>query len=421
MTELLLATSNILYFVEMDILGVTSNHSKRVAYISLMIALEINLSPEECVDIVGLSILHDNGFSEKLLYERLKGDHIKRLGDLEQVEDHCNNSEENIKNFPFMTDVKNVIKYHHERYDGTGFFSVKGESIPIMAQIISFADTIDLLVNLKENYIEKEEKINSFLTEQKNKLVSEYILNAFQNVRSNTSFQLDLKGEFLDKALKRNIPYFGKELSLKDLRSISKVFSKIIDCKSKFTSMHSTGLVEKISIMADYYKKDNDEKTKLIIAADLHDIGKLAIPNSILEKTSRLTEKEFETIKAHAYYSRSCLESLEGLEDIDEWIANHHEKLNGTGYPNGLSSDKLNFNSRLLACVDIYQALKEDRPYRKSLSHEQCMVILYHMANDSLIDSKITNDMDIVFAINFKISVPRRCIISPINNKFSED
>ena len=396
MTELLLATSNILDFVEMDILGVTSNHSKRVAYISLMIALEINLSPEECVDIVGLSILHDNGFSEKILHERIKGNNLKKLGDLERVEDHCHISEENISDFPFMTDVKNVIKYHHERYDGTGFFSVKGENIPIMAQIISFADTIDLIFNLKENYIEKEEKLNRFLSEQKNKLVSEYILDAFYNISSNTSFQLDLKDEFLDKALKRNIPYFGKELNLKDIRSISKVFSKIIDCKSKFTSMHSTGLAEKISIMADFYNKDEYEKTKLIIAADLHDIGKLAIPNSILEKPSKLTENEFEIIKTHAYYSRTCLESLEGFEDISVWIANHHEKLNGTGYPNGIFAEKLDFNSRLLACVDIYQALQEDRPYRKSLPHEQCMLILYNMANDSLIDPKIVKDMDFV-------------------------
>jgi HD-GYP domain-containing protein (c-di-GMP phosphodiesterase class II) len=151
------------------------------------------------------------------------------------------------------------------------------------------------------------------------------------------------------------------------------------------------------SKMAKYYNKSEEETLKLIIAADLHDIGKLAIPNSILDKPGKLTKEEFDIIKTHSKYTRLCLEPLYGFKDIIEWTSNHHEKLNGTGYPNGIGGEKLDFNSRLLACLDIYQALTEDRPYREALSHEQSMEILCEMANDNLIDSNITKDIDFVF------------------------
>ncbi len=397
LNDLLLAISSVLDFVEMDILGVASNHSKRVAYISHNLAKEINLSSEECFDIVALSILHDNGFSEKILHNNLQGKHRKKLKDLERIEDHCIIGEENIKGFLFLTDVTNIIKYHHERYDGTGLFGIKGEDIPLMAQIISFADTLDLVFNLKERHKEKEEEIFKYLEKQENKLVSSRILEAFYNVYNKISFSLDLKDEFVDKALIRNLPSFGKVLHYKDIRNITKVFSKIIDCKSEFTAEHSLGLSDKVSKMADYYNKSEEEKFKLMIAADLHDLGKLAIPNSILDKTSKLSNEEFLLVKTHAYYTRTCLESLNGFNDITEWASNHHERLNGLGYPHGLSAENLDFNSRLLACLDIYQALTEDRPYRGSLTHKKSVDILYEMANDNLIDHRIVKDIDCVF------------------------
>ena len=89
-----------------------------------------------------------------------------------------------------------------------------------------------------------------------------------------------------------------------------------------------------------------------------------------------------------------------------DWTSNHHEKLNGTGYPNGICAENLDFNSRLLGCLDIYQALTEERPYRGALSHEESMKILYEMANDNLIDFSITKDIDFVFGSKQKDGLP---------------
>lgn len=397
LNELLLSMSYVLDFVEMDVLGVASNHSKRVAYISLAIAKHLKLSKEECFDIVALSILHDNGLTEKALRGGAKLEpHTKRRF-LEKFKDHCIIGEENIANFPFLTDVSRVIEFHHERYDGSGFFKLKYEEIPKMSQIISFSDNLDTEFNLKENYKAKEEDILKYIESKRNKWSSSVIIDAFYKVTDLTSFYLDLQDEFIGKALRRNLPHFNKKMTLEEVREVTKVFSKIIDCKSSFTARHSQGLAQKVEIMADFYKKNRREKLKLLIASDLHDIGKLTISNNILEKPGALDDDEFKNIKTHTYYTRICLESLKGFEDIKEWASNHHEKLDGSGYPYGLDKSSLDFNSRLMGCLDIYQALREQRPYREELSHETTIRILRDMARDGLIDEGIVEDIDNVF------------------------
>ena len=93
--------------------------------------------------------------------------------------------------------------------------------------------------------------------------------------------------------------------------------------------------------------------------------------------------------------NRRMSEMITGFEEIADWAANHHEKLNGKGYPYGFDKSRLDFNSRLLACVDIYQALTEERPYRKALSHNQAIGILRNMANQGLIDATIVEDIGV--------------------------
>ena len=97
----------------------------------------------------------------------------------------------------------------------------------------------------------------------------------------------------------------------------------------------------------------------------MHDIGKLIVSNDILEKPGKLTEYEFAEMKDHAAATYRILSKIKGIPDIVEWAANHHEKLNGKGYPRALSEKDLSFEEQLMACIDIYQALTEKRPMRK--------------------------------------------------------
>ena len=251
-------------------------------------------------------------------------------------------------------------------------------------------------LNLKA-FGENKEEIKKFVNEQSSKLFKTEICEAFLKLVENTSFTLDLGEGFIDSALDENIPKFTFDLSLEEIRTITDVFMRIIDSKSNFTKKHSSGISEKAGIMADYYKYSSEEKIKLIIAANLHDLGKLAIPNKILDKPGKLTDQEFDIIKTHAYYTRAALSKINGFEDITEWAANHHEKLNGCGYPYGKSTEELDFNSRLMACIDIYQALTEERPYRTPLRHDTVIEIMTNMANEDFIDKNRVEDINKVF------------------------
>lgn len=397
LNEFLLSLSFALDFVEIDILGVSSNHGKRVAYMSYKIGEALSLSINELSDLIALAILHDNGISESTLHKYIADEEKESIDKLENTKLHCIYGEENIKNYPFLTDVKNVLLYHHEFLDGNGFFGLKGNEIPLLSQILKLADLVEISFDLNENNYNMKEEIIEFLETRVGTIFSQNLVDAFKIISVNKAFWMDLKNMSIDISLKKIIPENTLEMDLSKIYDITKVFSKIIDSKSKYTRKHSSDLAIKAEIMGKFYKYSKEEIIKLTIAANLHDIGKLAMPNSILDSPNKLNNEDFEKIKEHTYYTRMALQWIKGFEDITEWASNHHEKLNGSGYPYGLKGEALDFNCRLLGCLDIYEALTEERPYRKSLSHEEAMEILYSSANSGFIDTKIVNDINYVF------------------------
>jgi putative nucleotidyltransferase with HDIG domain len=108
-------------------------------------------------------------------------------------------------------------------------------------------------------------------------------------------------------------------------------------------------------------------------AALLHDIGKLAIPDSILLKPGPLTPGEYETVKQHAVIGAQILAPLSGCGSLALIVRHHHENWNGTGYPDGLRGERIPVGARVLAVADCYDALTSDRPYRRELSHETAL------------------------------------------------
>ncbi|WP_242851242.1 HD domain-containing phosphohydrolase, partial [Clostridium sp. DMHC 10] len=379
LNQFLMAISLALDFVEIDIRGRSTNHGKRVAYASLRIAEKMGFKNKDLYDIVSLAILHDNGICEASS-NSLKGE----INEEEHRIDHCIIGENNIVNYPFLKKRKNIIRYHHEAYDGSGFYRLKGSEIPLISQIIFFNDYLENKFELDKIDANNRREICNFVKEMGGKIFNPEICSIFLEILNNESFILDLKNNFIDMALNSRMNEFYLDLSLEEILNITDVFSRIIDSKSKFTRRHSKGIAEKVATMADYYEYDKEQKIKLIIAANLHDLGKLAIPNSILDSPKKLTEDEFYMIKSHTYYTRAALSQINGFEDITEWASNHHEKLNGFGYPYGKNGDELDFNSRLMGCIDIYQALTEERPYRKPLKHDTVMSIMNDMVQGDI-------------------------------------
>ena len=172
--------------------------------------------------------------------------------------------------------------------------------------------------------------------------------------------------------------------------------SHVIDNKSIFTRKHTSQIANRAWLMATHYGYTKEEKDALYLAASLHDIGKMATPIGILEKPGKLSKDEFKIIKTHVKSTYDWLSEIPGFGLMRDWAAFHHEKLDGSGYPFGKKGIELDFNARLIACLDIYQAAGEKRPYHDARSHEETMLILYEMAGNSSIDSNIVKDIDTI-------------------------
>ncbi len=347
----------------------------------------MNLSDEEIKDLYATSLLHDNGFT-------LAGLKLKTFDLMELSPAHCIEGEKNLEFFPVYKRKENIILYHHENYDGTGFFEIFREDIPIFSQIIHLADSIDTTFCLPRLESSKRIEVEQYVVRNKNKFFAPTVVDAFLSFSHKERFWADLSFYNVTEVLNRIAPQITYEYSWQDIIPISDTFMEIIDGKSRFTYRHSRGITEKIGIMSDFYGFDTEKKLKLHIAANLHDLGKLYVPNSILENPDKLDAFEFSEIRKHTYFTRLALDKIHGFQDISSWAANHHERLNGRGYPESLTAQELDFESRLMGVIDICQALTEERPYRKGLTQKEATKILYGMANDGFIDKQITKDVD---------------------------
>ena len=158
--------------------------------------------------------------------------------------------------------------------------------------------------------------------------------------------------------------------------NICQAFAEVIDAKSPFTYRHSSGVAEAAMEIARWFGMKPRDLKLLRRAALLHDLGKLSVPNAILEKPAKLTDQEWKVIKKHPYYTLEILRRIPGFEALGEEAAAHHEKLDGSGYWRGLVAEQLSTFARILAVADIFDALRAKRPYRDSLPLEKTFSIM---------------------------------------------
>jgi HD-GYP domain-containing protein (c-di-GMP phosphodiesterase class II) len=401
-SQVLFALSFSLDCVEKDVLGVTTNHGKRVAYMAVKLADPQKLPPEGRMDLAACAIMHDNALAESVKTELdlVKPDENVREGNQSffkwRLSMHCRLGEQNVAAFPFHTDCRQVILYHHENYDGSGCFGKTGAQTPYLSQLVHLADQLDLNCALGVEKPNLYVNVMDYLEEQRGREFASELVDRFNEVFTAEEMQKILD-ENIDASLHELLPVDRSEYSVEQLIAVANIFAVIVDHKSSFTMRHSLGIAEKAEIMGKYYGFDREKMEKLYIAGALHDIGKLAISTDVLEKPGKLTQEEFVQMKNHAYYTYRILSPIKGLEDITSWAAYHHEKLDGSGYPFGKKAADLNHEQRLLACVDIYQALTEARPYKEPFSHAKAMSIMQGMVNRGLIDGTICADLEKVF------------------------
>lgn len=387
---LVAACSYALDCVETELVHVTSRHAKRVAYMSVCVAEQLGICGKDLQDLAVYALLHDNALTQ-YIQEELHSN-LTDMKEMPRIGVHCSIGEENIQGFPFHTDVKNVILYHHENADGSGPFGKKSEEVPLFSRIIHLCDLLDQACCRKAFTTETWEWAKDVLKRIRGTMVDEECAEAFEKIFSEEYF-LSLGGNF-EASLWNKVPRQKQELDFSQIKKLAGFFAKIVDYKSPFTSTHSIGVAERAEKLSRYMGFDEETVQKMYLAGALHDIGKVAVGNEILEKPDRLTDAEFAVMKHHAAYTYNILSEIDDFEEIRDFAAFHHERLDGTGYPFGKDASELNVQERMMACIDIYQALTESRPYKKGMSHERACEILKNMADKGWLDMDIIDKIE---------------------------
>ncbi|MGE5455344.1 MAG: HD-GYP domain-containing protein [Methylocystaceae bacterium] len=377
MPHLLVNLSTSLDFTQQ---GITDHH-KRVAIIALRLAQAAGFNSEQqLLPVFQSSIIHDIGaisWEEKSCLTSF---------DLETPHQHCINGSNLVARTKTLSAIDTIIRCHHDHWLGTNTSGLSKNAIPLTSRIIHLADRLDILIRPGLHILEQRENILSRLQAGSGTTFDPNLVELLVTISRAESFWLELASPWLDESLTALPLWQPANIGIDDLYDLANLFAGVIDYKSPFTHRHSHGVSMVASLLAKRVGLSQAETDFVTIAALLHDIGKLSVPDKVLEKPGSLSVSEMYWIKQHTYFTFKILQPLSPSTLIPQWAAYHHEKLNGHGYPFGYSAYQLDLPSRIIAIADIFSALREDRPYRAGLAWNEIEPILTKEVDQGSID-----------------------------------
>jgi HD-GYP domain-containing protein (c-di-GMP phosphodiesterase class II) len=361
-----------------------SSHQQRTAFIAWKICEAATLPEDLTKDIFTASLLHDVGaitVEEKLLIHSFE---------TTDMDIHCRRGEILLKRIPRFDSISGMVRYHHREWsDWLRHEDEIARQTVLASQIIFLSDYIERLIERDRYILHQTDRITGTLLAMSGSSINPEILGHFMDFSRKEEFWLDLASPGLPGLLFSRGPLGAIYIDYDNLESISKLFRDIIDFKSPFTASHTSGVAACAEMLSALLGLSPVEIQEMKIAANLHDLGKLAIPNSILSKNDALTRDEFAMMKSHVYHTYNVINSITGLRHIAEWAAFHHERLDGSGYPFHHNRRNMSMGSRIMAVADIFTAITENRPYRDGMSSEDIIRIMRSMASRNFIDGKI--------------------------------
>lgn len=188
-----------------------------------------------------------------------------------------------------------------------------------------------------------------------------------------------------------NILQKDYQYQVESIENVMVSLAYIIEAKDKYTVGHTQRVSEYAVKLAEKIGLAKAQIDKLRMAGLIHDIGKIGVPEVILNKPGSLTPIEFELVKAHPVIGSNICKPLVNFNDLYDMVRHHHEKLNGSGYPDGLKGDEISIEARILSVADVFDALYSDRPYRSKLPLDKVIEILKEEANKENLDTRLVD------------------------------
>ena len=277
-----------------------------------------------------------------------------------------------------------AVRSLDEHWDGSGYpDSVRGEQIPLLARICAVAQHLDFFSAGRgtQNAIDslKERSGTWFDPELVRIALSLHRRGALWANCSPNDAEEDTRQAVLDLDAGREHRPDASQVD-----QICEAFADVVDAKSHFTFRHSVGVADAAFGIAETMGLSADRVQLVRRSALLHDIGKLSISNTILDKKTQLNSSEWKAVHEHPRTTRLILERVRSFREMSVIAGEHHEKLDGSGYPDRLTARDLSLESRIVAVADVFGALSEDRPYRPGIKLEETLSIMTKFAPHQL-------------------------------------
>jgi putative nucleotidyltransferase with HDIG domain len=419
-SELLAALSVALDLTE----GLRAGHALRTSYLALRVADRIGLPPETCRELLYIALLKDAGCSSNaaavsrifgiddqelkarqavagrsllamaylavrslpheplpLQVRRLIGLALSGTRERRAVEQlRCERGADIARKVGCSDAVAEAITDLHEHWDGRGLpRGLRHDAIPLMSRIVALCAGLDTF-NSVRGPVYARDVVRHRRGRWYDPDLSRQLLEMCDN---------GLLDELGSPSLKERVFAAGGDQAIAfandaTIDRISSAFADIVDAKSPWTGRHSQRVAEIGLQLARRFGFAGDRLRDVRIGGLLHDLGKLGVPNTILDKPASLEPHEWAVIKRHPQLSREILQPIDLFKDVAEIAACHHERLDGKGYFRGLAAESLGLSARIVAVADVFEALTADRPYRPGMSHEQAMAVLRNASGDHL-------------------------------------
>jgi putative nucleotidyltransferase with HDIG domain len=382
--QLILALSDTIDLVGIDEVW----HGKRVAVMAKKCASILGLGWEREKKLFQMGLLHDCGISSTR-------EHRKVTDEIEwqDASIHCKLGAKRVQTFKPFEFMADVIFHHHTTWPTLQKAGL-AEDTELDASIIFLLDRVDALASKRSNgsYFDvKDEVIDKIRTLGKSYFHPE-IIEVFMEASKHDDFWFSLEPIPLMEYFQRNVSQERPiSISRDELRIMAELFAQIVDAKSPYTAKHSFGVSQLSGLLARKFDFDKNTIRKIEVAGLLHDLGKLQVPDAVLEKRGDLDLEDLSYMRHHSYVTFRILQKIQGLECVSVWAANHHEALDGSGYPFQKTGDQLDMESRIIIVSDIFQALAQNRPYRKAQPLEKIISVLLEGVSKGRLDGEVVD------------------------------
>lgn len=376
----------------LDLVGVDDvGHGKRVGLMAAECGKAAGLAANEVTVLFDLGMLHDIGVSSTQARHNLLTTFSSP-----DAQTHCDIGAGLLSGFPPLAVLAQGVKRHHTPWVQ---LLAEGEdpTVAWQANLVFLVDRVDSMAiphHAKGTTLMHTAEIRERIRQRAGIDFNPELVELFLEASKSDAFWIALESgpgqAFMEELQDHRLSYGA---SLDDLRRLAEIFSRIVDAKSPFTAEHSLGVAGLASLLAEKMELGETSRAKLEIAGLLHDVGKLRVPNHILDKPGELDATEREIINTHSVETFQLLRHLHGLEDIATWAAHHHEEPGGGGYPFKLDASTLPLEARILRIADIFQAMVQDRPYRQGLDKVQVFAFMADLAAKGLAEANIVNHL----------------------------